>query len=139
MKRTQGNQWAVGTERTVLRSFIVSKTAKYEGRRICEPGSQYRHRTQQRRLQGRVFVGLIGIWRHRTLIEFYSELGRPCNFPTDHGNMWSDGVCKSKPQASRAEELQGVRPSHSTPSTGKPCTWGRGWHVNAAFKGNMSY
>ena len=139
MKRTQGNQWAVGTERTVLRSIIVSKIAKHEGRRTWESGSQYRQRTQQIKLQGRVFVGLVGILRHRTLIEFCSELGRSCSFPTDHGSMWSDRVCQGKPQASRADELREVRPPHSTPSAGKPCTWERGWHDNVAFKGNMNY
>ena len=31
----------------------------------------------------------------------------------------------------------GVRPAHSTPSTGEPCTWGRGRQGYAACKGNF--
>jgi hypothetical protein len=62
------------------------------------------------------------------------------NLETELGRNLSMAYRGSHPDrvGREAGSWWGVRPTHSTLSTGEPCTWGRGRQSYAACKGNFT-
>jgi len=105
---------------------------------------------------GEIPEGLSGSLAPGMQEEKRRELGRPHRLLVEEDGMWILRHRRGNPETDLSQSLStayreshsdregreadswwGVRPAHSTLSTGEPCTWGRGRQSYAADKGNF--